>query len=119
MLQLDLIGAFRSWQGTFPFSTNIEGYTDYVVLAPDVEKVSVQVSCDHLCNVMVQATLNSVEEIEAGTAIWKDWTLGKLSGPGVLQDATTGPITAVRCKNTGLGLGNFYLTVRAKGEQLS
>lgn len=118
MMELDRIGAFRCFQGTFNFSTDLSGPSDYIVIPPDAWQISVQLQMLSTAAATIEATVSTYTEIEAGTAVWKAWDNGIVPAGGISQDSTKGPIGAVRVNVTTPAPGdNAVVSIRTQGEQ--
>lgn len=115
MLQLQLINGFRCYEGDFVFDTSNTGVSDYIVIPPDGDRISVQLYVISTASVTVQATVSSQSAIESDTAVWKDWDNGAVTGGAVSQDSTKGPVAAIRISvNTALAGNNAVLSVRVQ-----
>jgi len=115
MLLLKQVGLFRCFEGTFNLSVSATGVSDYIVIPNDVDRVSVQLFVPSTAVGIIQGTISTQEEIEAGTAYWKDWDAGSTTGGTVLQDSTKGPVAALRLNVlTALAANTAKISVRAQ-----
>jgi type II secretory pathway component PulK len=116
MLSLTKIGAFRCFEGIFSLDTTSTGASDYVMINPDAQSVSVQLKVLSTAKAALEATISPTASVLADTADWKEWAAGDITGGAVEQDTPTSPITAVRInvKTTKAGL-QAVLCVRTRG----
>lgn len=77
---------------------NVAGTSEPVYL-PHRGPASVAVSPAVGANAVVEFTLSSRDEVEAGTALWRAWSLGTVTQAA--DDALQAPVTALRCTSTG------------------
>ncbi len=115
MLTLTNTALTRCYEGAFSLSTASSGASDYVVINPDAQWVSVQLKVLSTAEAAVQATVSPIANVIAGTADWVTWSKGALTGGSIAQDATTGPVTAVRITVSTTKAGNnAVLAVRTQ-----
>lgn len=119
MLELKQVGAFRCFEGTFSFDTTATGASDYVLINPDSDRVSIQLSVLSTAKAGVEATISTENEILADTALWKLWGNGLITGGDVSQDSTNGPVRAIRINVDTAKAGiNAYLSVATQGSKI-
>ena len=119
MLSLTQIGAFRCFEGSFAIDTTSTGASDYVIVNPDAQNVSVQLKVLSTAKAALEATCSTEAEVVAGTADWKEWAIGDVTGGAVEQDTPTSPITAVRINVKTAKAGNqALLCVRTRGQMV-
>lgn len=117
-MTLQRIDGLRCFEGTFTFDTTNTGATDYVFLPPDAETASIQLTVLSTASAAVEATISTIAEVEAGQAIWQVWSSGYVTGGNTVQDATKGPVTAIRLDiDTAKAGVNAYLSVRTQGDR--
>lgn len=97
-LSMQQVGMFRCFEGTFIFDTSSSGPSDYIIIPPDVDRISVQLEVLSSCVATVEATCSLFSEVESNTATWKAWDNGNITGGVVSQDATKGPISSLRLR---------------------
>lgn len=115
MLELSQIFGFRCYEGDFIFSTASTGVSDYVIIPPDGDRVSVQLQVLSTASVTVEATISSIASVLSDTAIWKAWDNGAITGGAISQDSTKGPVTAIRILvNTALAGNNAMLSIKVQ-----
>lgn len=116
MLSLKQIGALNCFEGKFMFDTTSTGVSDYIIIPPDVEKTSVQLQVLSTAEVTIEATLSTIEDVTTGTATWLAWDNGYITNT-VSQDATKGPVGAVRIRvKTALAGNNAIVNIKTQGE---
>lgn len=115
MLTLNQIGALNCFEGVFIFDTTNVGTSDYIIIPPDVDKVSVQLSVISTASVTIEATLSTIDDVSADQAIWLAWDNGYISN-STSQDATKGPVGAIRIRvKTALAGNNAIVNVKTMG----
>jgi hypothetical protein len=115
MLLLKQVGLFRCFEGTFSLSVAATGTSDYIVIPNDVDRVSVQLQVPSTAVGTIEGTISTQAEIEDGTALWKEWDLGSTTAGTILQDATKGPVAAIRLNVlTALAANTAKVSVRAQ-----
>jgi hypothetical protein len=109
------INGFRCFEGSFIFSTSSTGVSDYIIVPYDSDRVSVQLAVLSTASVSIEATVSTQAEVEAGTARWKEWDNGAITGGAISQDSTKGPISALRINvKTALAGNNAFVSVRSQ-----
>ena len=115
MLSMTQVSSFRCFEGSWTFSTTSTGASDYIIIPPDVDRISAQLKVSSTASAVLEATCSTFSEIEAATAIWKEWDQGASTGDQVLQDATKGPVSAIRLNvKTALAGNNAAVSIRAQ-----
>lgn len=114
-LILKEVGAFRCFEGTFLFDTTNTGPGDYIIISPDTERVSVQLTSNGTAACVIEATVSTEAEIKANTATWVAWPTAAISGGSTVQDSTNGPVAAIRL-NVSVALAgiNAIVSVRTQ-----
>jgi hypothetical protein len=96
MLNANIGPTLRPADGTYELQTDSTGPSDYIAIPTDTPAVSVQLLVLSTASATVQATVSTLQEVQDGVAHWKDWDEGAITGGAIGQDATKGPITALR-----------------------
>jgi hypothetical protein len=109
------ISNVRCFEITKKYSTDNTGYTDFITIPFDVDRTAVQLRVESTATAVIQASISTIEEIEAGLAIWKDWDIGSVVGGNTAQDATRGPIGGIRVNVLVAAPGdNAVVSIRAQ-----
>ncbi len=115
MITMNQIAGFRCFEISLNIDTTNTGYSDYVVIPSDMDRVAVQLFVNSTASVTVQASISTIDELAAGTAKWKDWDNGTITGNIVSQDSTKGPVGAIRTRtDVALAGNNANLSIRAQ-----
>lgn len=115
-MDMTRIEGFRCFDAKLLVDTTATGVSDYIMIPPDIDRGTVQLTVLSTASVKVEGTASSAADVIAGTARWAVWPFGEITGGATVQNTLTGPLSAVRC-NTMTAKAGLQATLEVKAQR--
>ena len=115
MIAMVQIGLHRCFEYSTPIDTTVTGPSDYIIVPADMDRTAVQLYVASTASVQVEASISTISQLNDGTAKWLVWDNGPITGNITSQDATKGPVGALRYNVVGALPGvNGSMSIRCQ-----